>query len=247
MKYRLTFLCKSPVCLPEQYNKILQAAILNWLGDGAYASFLHDQGYQCEKRTFKLYTFSGISGAHEYDGRGRKIVFSDKVQFYLSFYTDESHAMILKNIEEKKSLRLGNQFLSLFDCELVEERYVDCLVETVSPVSIHSTFELADGRKKTYYYSPFERDFSEMIRQNLLRKYEALYGEAAEDDSFRIVPEKGQKMKRVTIYYNRFVIQGWKGMFRLYGSEELIRMALLSGIGARNGIGFGCVVQKKIV
>lgn len=243
----MTFECGKSVSLPAQYNKILQAAILNWLGDGAYASFLHDEGYKREKRKFKLYTFSNIFGTYEYDISKRKIIFLDKIQLYLSFYTEASHEMILRNIEERKPLCLGNHLLKLYDCELVQETYTDCLVETVSPVTIHSTFELVDGRKKTYYYNPFEKDFSEMIRQNLIRKYEAFYGEAAEENKFRIVPEKGQQLKSVTTYYNRFLIRSWNGKFRLFGSEEMIRMALLSGIGARNGIGFGCLLQKKIL
>lgn len=247
MKYRLTFLCKNPVSLPRQYNKILQAAILKWLGNEACASFLHDQGYQNEKRTFKLYTFSEISGIHEYDAKSRKIVFKDKIQLYLSFYTEESHTLLMKNIEKKKPLKLGVNLLELYDCELVREIYTNCLVETVSPITIHSTFELADGRKKTYYYSPFERNFSEMMRQNLLRKYESLYGILPENDEFRIIPEKEKTLKEVTLYYNRFLIKGWRGAFRLYGSEEMIKMALLSGIGARNGIGLGCVLQKKVL
>lgn len=247
MKYRLTFLCNHPVSLPGQYNKILQASILNWLGDEEYVSFLHDQGYQREKRRFKMYTFSEINGKHEYDRKERKRIFSDKIQLYLSFYTDETDALIRNNIVKKKPLSLGMNQLDLYDCELVQEIYQSCRVKAESPLTIHSTFELPDGRKKTYYYSPFEKDFSEMLRQNLIRKYEAFYGMPPQNDEFRIVPEREKTLKEVTLYYNRFVIKGWRGMFRLYGSEEMIRMALLSGIGARNGIGLGCVVQKEVL
>lgn len=247
MKFRLTFLCGSPVSLPGTYNKILQAAILNWLGDEEYGTFLHDRGFQNEKRCFKLYTFSELEGKHEYDTKKRKLVFRDKIQLYLSFYTDESLPLILKNIEQRKPLCLGENLLELYDCEVVNEIYTDCVVKTVSPVTIHSTFELVDGRKKTYYYCPLEKDFSEMIRENLVRKYEAFYGVLPEDSEFKIIPEKREKIKETSFYYNRFFIKGWRGMFQLCGSEEMIRMALLAGIGARNGIGMGCVVQEKIV
>lgn len=54
MKYRLTFQCKNPVVLPVQYNRILQAALLYWLGEEC-ASFLHNQGYENEKKIQALY------------------------------------------------------------------------------------------------------------------------------------------------------------------------------------------------
>lgn len=140
---------------------------------------------------------------------------------------------------------MGSEILELYDCELVEECYTDCVVKTLSPVTIHSTFETADGRKKTYYYEPREHDFTDMIRQNLLRKYIAWYGKEPDDTSFKIEEDKGRRTKCVSIYYHGFVIKGWAGDFRIHGSKELIRMALLSGIGARNSIGLGCILQKN--
>ncbi|MCI8858783.1 MAG: CRISPR-associated endoribonuclease Cas6 [Lachnospiraceae bacterium] len=245
MKYRLTFVCGEPVSLPVQHHKILQAALLAWLGNEQYVSFLHNQGYEREKRTYKLYTFSRIFGRNNQDKKNRKIIFYGKVQLYVSFYTEESHQMIVQNFLEKKPLILGNHLLQLYDCELAQEVYEPCLVDTASAVTIHSTPQLSDGRKKTYYYNPWENDFSEMIRQNLVRKYQAFYGEEPKEAAFKIVPDG--KMKGTTIYYNRFVIRGWNGSFRIYGAEEMIKMALLSGIGARNGIGLGCLLQREIL
>lgn len=48
-------------------------------------------------------------------------------------------------------------------------------------------------------------------------------------------------------YYSGFQIRAWKGRFKLYGSAEMIELALLSGIGARNSIGFGCLIQKEML
>jgi len=248
MKYRLTFQCVQPVVLPVQYNKIVQAALLTWLGDSnRYASFLHNEGYRYEKRVFKLYTFSKLFGKKEYDNTGKKIIFSKQIQLYLSFYGNEAHELILEHIDRKKNLQLGTAMLPLLDCELVQEGYTDCVVQTVSPVTIHSTFTLHDGRKKTYYYSPFEEDFSEMIRQNLLRKYRAWYQCDLEDEEFEITLEQKKSLRQAVIRYDRFVIKGWNGVFRMSGSPALIKLALLAGIGARNGIGCGCLLQKYTI
>jgi CRISPR-associated endoribonuclease Cas6 len=245
MKYRLTFQCERPVSLPIQYNKILQASLLRWLGNKEYADFLHNQGYERNKRRFKNYTFSNIFGKNKYDSQNHKIVFYDQIQIYLSFYTDESHKYIFNNISEEKPLILGKSILKLMNCEMAVEEDRECIVDTLSPVTIHSTFKLSDGRKKTYYYEPWEKDFSKMIRENLIRKYSAINGVEPEDDNFEIQPVRESKLVCDTIYYNRFVIKGWTGRFKITGSPELIRTALLAGIGARNGIGMGCILQRN--
>ncbi len=48
------------------------------------------------------------------------------------------------------------------------------IVKTLSPITVYSTLETPDGRKKTYYYNPFKADFKELIIKNLQRK--ARYG-----------------------------------------------------------------------
>lgn len=247
MKYILTFYSQEPVMVPESYNKILQAALLFWLGNRGYASFLHDRGYQRDKRSFKLYTFSEIMGESFYHREKRKRIFTGPVQICLTFYSDEGHQVIAEAVERRRSLRLGNNYLQLVDCRLVMEEYRNCVVETLSPVTIHSTLTTGDGRKKTYFYSPTEKDFSGMLRDNLLRKYKAYYGAEPENTDFKILPDTSGRLREIKTYYSGFQIRAWKGRFKLYGSAEMIELALLSGIGARNSIGFGCLIQKEML
>ena len=86
MKYLLTFYSQEPVQGPANYNKILQAALLNWLGDGGYSAFLHDRGYQRDKRSFKMYTFSDMMGEHFYQSEKKKLIFTGPIQICLTFY-----------------------------------------------------------------------------------------------------------------------------------------------------------------
>ncbi|MFR8032623.1 MAG: CRISPR-associated endoribonuclease Cas6 [Lachnospiraceae bacterium] len=246
MKYRLTFQLREPLSLPFQYNKILQAALLHWIGDEEFSTFLHDGGYDIQKRTYKLFSFSNIYGTYSRDTRTRKITFCDEIQIYLSFYSDESHAYVLKTIEQQTPIRFGRQFCPLINCEWIPEVYEDCLVKTMSPISIHSTLiHPEDHRQKTYYFSPYESDFSRLIRENLLKKYQAYHGTLPRQDDFKISPHASVPCRESVLTYNRFIIKGWNGIFSIKGSPELIRLALLGGIGARNSIGLGFVLQKK--
>lgn len=247
MKYRFKFYSAEEIVLPIQYNHIMQAAILNWIGDQEHSIFLHDKGYTHEKRNFKLYTFSNLYGNYQYSPANKKIRFQGEIYFWCSFYEESIDNLIQRAAEKQKPLNMLNKKLAFIDCELVEEEYEDCFVEAVSPVTIHSTVELPDGRKRTYYYEPIEREFSEMIRQNLIRKYKAVYGKFPKDKKFQIVSLQNQNYKQVSIYYKNFLIKGWRGQFLLKGSKELIKLALLAGVGARNGIGCGCILQKDIM
>lgn len=245
MKYRLTFYSPDEVLLPVQYNHILQAALLSWIEESNYTTFLHDKGYLEGKRKLKLYTFSNLYGQYQYYGEIKKIGFHGEISFCCSFYEEHAHELVMYHAERQKPLRLGERRLAFLKCDVIEERYEDCIVDTISPITIHSTVELPNGKKRTYYYEPHEAEFSEMIRQNLIRKYKSFHSQEPENQEFEIKCIVGEQYKQVGIYYQRFVIKGWRGRFALCGSAELIKMALMSGLGARNGIGCGCILQRK--
>lgn len=243
MKVCLVFSCPEPVTLPISYNHILQAALLAWLQDKEYTTFLHDTGYQRERRTFKLYSFSKLLGTHTVNRKTGKITFRDTVCVYLSSYMEEMEQFVIKSLDEERPLRLGNVLLPLEEAYFVDDLYEACFVQAVSPITIHSTFQLPTGTKKTYYYQPTEKDFSIMLRDNLIRKYKAVYEKEPENTEFSLEPLKDGSLQKEVVKYRETIIEGWTGRFFMSGSPELIQMALLAGVGARNSMGFGCLVQ----
>ena len=243
MKYSLTFKCRNCVEVPKHYNNILQAALFTWMGENDNGEY-YDKSFGEIDVIKRMYTFSGIMGHSEYDAIRDKLIFFAEIQIVLSLAADETHDRVLHNIREGRPLRMGREYLDLINCAVINEEYSDfCVVETLSPISIHSTYEKEDGRKRTFYYPPYHEDFSSMIRDDLIFKYETLYGKLPEDDYFEIEPAGPDKIFQVTVWYNNFFIRGWHGQYILKGSPELIRMGLLAGIGARNNMGMGCVVQ----
>ena len=243
MKVCLVFSCPEPVPLPASYNHILQAALLAWLQDKEYTTFLHDTGYQGARRTFKLYSFSKLLGAHTVNRKTGRLTFRDTICVYLSSYMEEMEQFVINSLDEKRPLRLGNVLLPLEEAYFVEDVYESCFVQAVSPITIHSTFQLPTGTKKTYYYKPTEKDFSIMLRDNLIRKYKAVYDKELDNAEFSLVPLKDGSLKKEVVKYRETIIEGWTGRFFMSGSLELIQMALLAGAGARNSMGFGCLVR----
>ena len=244
MKYKLTFPLGEDICLPINYQTILQAALLNWLNDEEYQRFLHDCGFKSDKRTYKMETHSRIFGKFHMDRQDKKIIFKDEIHLYLSSYDSQYMKYILNNIISGKTLQLGAYALELSSIDTIEEQYTSpCLVKTLSPVVMYSTFELKNGVKKRYYYSPREAEYSDLIKNNLVHKYKAFHGTEPKNDEFSIQLIKDGREK-VLVYKNN-IIKGWDGVFQLSGSQELIKIALEAGLGGRNSLGFGSVLRIK--
>lgn len=114
------------------------------------------------------------------------------------------------------------------------------MIRMLSPVTMYSTLKTPTGRKKTYYFSPFESEFSELLEGNLKKKYEALYRSEPNGLSFSIEPIGVSKRDEKIIDYKGTVIKSWMGRYRLSGSLELMKLAYDTGLGAKNSQGFGC-------
>lgn len=243
MKFGITFQCVSPISLPLSYNHILQAALLAWLQDESYTTFLHDVGYQREQRSFKLYSFSQLLGKYKVDKVAKRIRFDDTITVYVSSYMEEMERYVRESLDQGRPLRLGNVLLPVIEAYMIEDEIEDCYVQAFSPITIHSTIQLPTGTKKTYFYDPREKDFSVMLRDNLIRKYEAVYHCEPADVSFLLQPLNDRSIKKEVVVYRKTIITGWSGLFYMSGSKELLKMALLAGVGARNSMGFGCLLQ----
>lgn len=241
MKYCLTFQCSAPTSVPIHYNKILQAALLSWMGfDGTLASSTGE-----EKRYYqKWYTFSEILGNRDCLPMKNKYVYYGQIQIVLSFPQTDTHDAIVKAAECRRPLRLGWEYVEFKGCSIIEEEVgEEILIETLSPLSVYELFEKEDGRKSAYYYSPFDEGFSSLIREDLLGKHIELYGKEPEDTRFEIQLVSADKLSQATVWYNNFFVRGWHGQFVIKGSKELLTLALHVGLGERNNIGMGCIVR----
>ena len=87
---------------------------------------------------------------------------------------------------------------------------------------------------------------SELIRQNLIRKHEAIHGRAPHDDVLTFTFDKDyidRRQGRVTrlIDYKGIKIRGVLCPFRISGSVALIQTGYECGFGDKNSAGFGMV------
>jgi len=77
--------------------------------------------------------------------------------------------------------------------------------------------------KKTYFYSLFEQEFSKLLKENLKKKYKALYNpkdyslDKSEPNglSFSIKPIGISSKHQKIVEYKGTIIKGWMGKYKL--------------------------------
>ena len=112
-------------------------------------------------------------------------------------------------------------------------------IRMLSPLTTYTTLYNGKGKKKTYYYSPSEKEFSSLICQNILKKHQALYKNEPSSDEFKITPLSVNSSCQKIINYKGTIIKGWLGTYRLEGNPELLSLAYDTGLGSKNPQDFG--------
>jgi len=226
--------------LPIQYNHLVQAMIYEVLNE-ELATFLHEEGFQNEKRIFKMFTFSRLMGDYFLDKRQGKITFNGSVRLTISSVFNEFSNSIGNGFLSRKTVRLANNELEVKEISVVKENVLENEVKiaTLSPIVVYSTLYRKDGKKFTYYFNPQENDFSELINQNLKNKYKAFYLKDASEEEVTLTPIGHTKLS--VVKYKGFIIKGYTGKFVMKGPIPLIQMGVDTGLGGKNSQGFGCI------
>jgi CRISPR-associated endoribonuclease Cas6 len=229
------------IIIPINYNRYVQSFIYKNISP-KLANFLHNEGFKYEKRNFKLFTFSRLFGKYRIIKNEKKLEFKTPVSFYLSTIYPIIAEEFTESIIKADDMSIGKNRILLSSVEVFMKRINKDNIKIImlSPAVVYSTLKKGDGGKKTYYYSPFEKEFSELVRKNILKKYTAYYKKKPADDRFNIKPYRvSEKKNLITTFYKKTVIKGWTGIYELEGSPELLEFSYCTGIGSKNSQGFG--------
>ncbi len=248
MQLTLHFDAPAPVAVPVHYGSLVQGLIYRQIQNDALRSYLHEHGFPLEKRRFKLFTFSRLMGeAVRYDRAGGYLVFVPPLRLVvcspINFVLQEIGSGFLR----QGRVRIGDARLEVKEVEAVKPRVRDHVIRVrmLSPVVMYSTMPRQDGRSYTYYYSPFEPRFAELIGANLAKKYLLIHGHPAPEDGFAIYPAAVTDRDLKITRYKETIIKGWMGEYFLRGDTELLQVALGAGLGAKNSQGYGCCVLSE--
>jgi len=231
--------------VPIQYNHLLQGLIYANL-DHALSEWLHEKGHAYGQRRFKLFTFSRLFGKREM--RNGRVRFDGPAHFYLSAVDSEVLGSFAEHLLTKPAVRLGSAECRVAEVGVEPEPRIDpakpVLVKAISPITAYSTLQAPNGRKKTYYYAPQEKEWSEALVANIARKAKALEWAADVDEDLKGAYMKPYKVKsgdQKILDFKGTVIKGWTGLYEVKLPEPYFRLAYDAGLGSKNAAGFGMV------
>jgi len=247
MRIKITFDAGTEVILPVNYNYLLASVIYKFLdlSNPEYAYFLHEDGYSLGDKKFKLFTFSQLM-AQKREIRDNYIHFRSSLTWFVSSPQEEFLGSFAASLLDQRVIHINDISLQVKDVDIPRTpRFQECMhFRCLSPITM-STKREYKGQVAMHYLLPDETEFSELVRQNLIRKYEIVYGRKPRDDSFvmEFVADYISKRGRITrlVRYKDIDIRGVLCPFRAFGSPELMFIGYECGFGDKNSAGFGMV------
>jgi len=236
--------------LPVSYNVLIRGLIYDNLNESLARKY-HDEGFKLGKRTYKLFVFSRLmSRRFRFNTREKVLEFGSPVYLKVGALDSRLLESFATHLLRKQFVNIGRNVCRLSSIEVEAPIRVNgsVLVKAISPISVHKGLYDVEGKSKTYYFSPWEAEFSKLILDNLKRKAKAFYGESVELPEVEhpvIVPEKVSPGNLKVFVYKKngmgYVIKGWLGLYKLRLPQFYFDIAYSAGLGARNGLGFGMV------
>ena len=248
MRIKITFDIGAGVSLPVNYNYLLAGVIYRFLNQSnpEYAYFLHEDGYGSGDKKFKLFTFSQLM-AQKREIRDNYIYFKSLLTWFVSSPQEEFLGSFAASLLDQKEVCVNDVPLRVKDVDIPKiPRFQESMsFRCLSPITMSTKREFKGGIAM-HYLLPDEAEFSNLVRQNLIRKYEIIYGRNPNDDSFVMEFDSdyiSKRAGRVTrlIRYKDIDIRGVLCPFRAYGSPELMFIGYVCGFGDKNSAGFGMV------
>ena len=236
------------ISLPINYNHLLVGVIYKFLAESnpEYADFLHDEGYHAEEKRFKLFTYSQLM-AEQRRIIGQTMHFRSTLMWYVSSPVEKFLSHFADTLLTGGSLSIGTHHLKVIDVTIPRtprfrsEMKFRCL----SPIVMSSVRE-NKGQRRTHYCLHDDPELSELIRKNLIKKHQAIYGRDPQDDKLsirfddRYIRRKHGRVTRL-IDFKGIKIRGIMCPFRASGSVALIQTGYECGFGDKNSTGFGMV------
>jgi CRISPR-associated endoribonuclease Cas6 len=243
---------KRNAMLPLSYNHAVAGLIYRTIDKASeeFAARLHDEGYEADRRRFKLFTFSRLFARRSRVIGDRLILESPEVTLQVSSPVGDFIEHFVSGLFQSERFNIAGSEFVLAEAEtLVPPEFTERMTfRALSPI----TESVRDEQNRTRYLN-LEDDWSEIIKRNLVRKYQALYGRAPVDARLRwewdqeYIAEAAKRNRRPSVLIEvseGIKVRGWLVPFTIESSKELIELGFEAGFGSRNSMGFGLAESK---
>ncbi len=215
---------------------MLQGVIYRLLSyDKEVGDEVHDEGYELDDKSYKLFTFSRLHGKGAYENK--MITYTGNIDFEIRFVDDRAIDDIKASIAKSPYILLGKEILPILEYKAIDNTITSSSIDIkmITPITLHKI----DEDNKTLYINYDDEEFSSMIFNNAINKYKAYYRDNIKDLSLSINPISVNDRDKVVTTFKGTYITGWQGYYHLEGSNELINFLYYAGLGDRNSQGFG--------
>lgn len=244
---------KRDVDLPLNYQSSIAAFIYAALDSGSsdFARRLHDIGYQTERRSFRLFTFSRLETTNAVAQANRLTLQDPNVTLQISSPMAEFMQHLINGFSREPVLHIAGAAFDLIHTELIPPPIFreQMAFRALSPITAS-----INGNEKHATFLNLDDDWSGAIRGNLVGKYQALHGREPNDSrliwtwsrSYITKAERRGSRLSMLVDLHGIKIRGWLAPFTVEGSKELIELGYEAGFGARNSMGFGMAEADEI-
>lgn len=246
MRILLTLQPQRPLKMPTQYNQAVQGFLYHHL-EATLAHWLHDEAYLYRERRFKMFTFGRIQGSYTRHAEEDQIVFGGAVTLPIASADGRILQSLAETFLQASLVTLHHTPCQVASVGIVPPPKLDfsrpVRVRTLSPITVYSTLQSPSGAKKTYYYTPHEREWSTLLLDNLRRKAVALGWEPERVAELhgRVAPLRVSPRDRRINRFKGTVIVGYTGEYALELPPALFELAYDTGLGSKNAQGFGMI------
>jgi len=256
MRFKITFSrTGKQKMLPMDYQYYLSAWIYKVISnaDREFANFLHTSGYTTGSKRFKLFSYSPLDFGKPVLWREKALfeINADQLSLNVSFHLAEAAEKFIIGLFNNQQVYVGDQFNGLdLVVRQVERLPEPVLVNTmhyraVSPVVISLK---DDNSRYASYLAPTDKDYDQLLLQNLLNKYNSVPNVAPLSGGikFEFKLDSTPRSKLITIKPytpEQSKVRGFVFDFTLTCPVEIHQLILSCSIGEKNSMGFGwCII-----
>ena len=238
--------------LPLSYNHAVAGLIYRTIGNASeeFAARLHDEGFEADRRRFKLFTFSRLFARRSRVIGNRMMLESPEVSLQVSSPVGDFIEHFVSGLFQSEQFNIAGCEFALAEAETIAPPEFG---ERMSFRALAPVTESVRDEQNRVRYLNLEDDWSEIIGRNLVRKYEALYGRAPVCEGLHwewdqvYIAEARKRNRRPSVLIevsDGIKVRGWLAPFTIEGSKELIEIGYEAGFGKSNAMGFGMVMAQ---
>jgi len=238
----ITLLPVRPLRLNYAHFKTLQGLAYRLMGyNEALAAEVHDRRYP-DRKVYKFFCFTDLGGRYLNDKKNKKLIYSSSFTWELRSADDRIIDAAERYVLSHRTVEISGQACEIISYETQQKHIRRDTLSVVmnTPVVVYHTEPSGFIR----YYHPFEDAFYDAVIKNIGNKYESFYEKPLPCDVMIQCTDPSDRDKCVT-HYEESVLTAWYGEYRITASPEALDFIWHTGLGGKNSMGFGTIIEKE--